>query len=41
MAYVGIETEDGKMHWGAGSDTDITKAGIHALLSAFNNFITE
>ena len=41
VAYVGIETEDGKMHWGAGSDTDITKAGIHALLSAFNNFITE
>ena len=41
VAYVGIETENGKMHWGAGSDTDITKAGIHALLSAFNNFITE
>ena len=41
VAYVGIETVDGKMHWGAGSDTDITKAGIHALLSAFNNFITE
>ena len=41
VAYVGIETTDGKMHWGAGSDTDITKASIHALLSAFNNFITE
>ena len=41
VAYVGIETVDGKMHWGAGSDTDITKASIHALLSAFNNFITE
>ena len=40
-AYVGIETGDGTMHWGAGSDTDITKASIHALLSAFNNFITE
>ena len=41
VAYVGIETTGGKMHWGAGSDTDITKASIHALLSAFNNFITE
>ena len=40
-AYVGIETPDGKMHWGAGTDTDITRAGIHALVSAFNNSITE
>ena len=41
VAYVGIETRDGRMHWGAGSDTDITRAGIYALLSAFNNSITE
>ena len=41
VAYVGIETPDGQMHWGAGSDTDITRASIYALLSAFNNSITE
>ena len=41
VAYVGIEGEDGRMHWGAGSDTDITRASIYALLSAFNNSITE
>ena len=41
VAYVGIECAEGRMHWGAGSDTDITRAGIYALLSAFNNSITE
>ncbi len=37
-AYIGIES-DGKMHYGAGTDTDIIKASIHALLSAYNNLI--
>ena len=41
VSYVGIEGADGRMHWGAGSDTDITRASIYALLSAFNNSITE
>ena len=40
-AYIGIEAPDGVMHYGAGTDTDITKAGIHALLSAYNNMIRE
>ena len=38
-AYIGIEDCDGKMHWGAGTNTDITRAGIYALLSAYNNMI--
>ena len=41
VSYVGIEGADGRMHWGAGSDTDITRASIYALLSAFNKSITE
>ena len=40
-AYIGLEKEDGTMSWGAGTDTDITRAGIHALLSAYNNMIRE
>ena len=38
-AYVGIENGRGEMSWGAGTSTDITKAGINALLSAYNNMI--
>ena len=37
-AYIGLE-ENGTIHWGAGTDTDIIKAGINALLSAYNNLI--
>ncbi|MBQ8237326.1 MAG: 2-isopropylmalate synthase [Oscillospiraceae bacterium] len=40
-AYIGIEGEDGKMYWGAGTNTDITRASIYALLSAYNNMIRE
>ena len=36
-AYIGIHNGDGKMHWGAGTNTDITRAGINALIAAFNN----
>lgn len=36
-AYIGIKWEDGKMSWGAGTNTDIIRAGADALLSAFNN----
>ncbi len=35
-AYIGIETPDGKMYWGVGTDTDIIRASANALLSAFN-----
>ena len=40
-AYIGIETADGKMFWGAGTDVDIIKASTDALLSAFNNMIVK
>lgn len=40
-AYIGIAQTDGTMYWGAGTDTDITRAGINALLSAYNNMIRE
>ena len=40
-AYIGLLTEDGNMSWGAGTDTDIIKASINALLSAYNNMIKE
>ena len=40
-AYIGLEKEDGELCWGAGTDTDITRAGINALLSAYNNMIRE
>ena len=32
-----IEWGDGIVTWGAGTDTDIIVAGIHALVSAINN----
>ena len=38
-AYIGIETSDGKMYWGAGTNTDIIRASANALLSAYNSFI--
>ena len=40
-AYIGLEKNDGTMSWGAGTDTDITRASINALLSAYNNMIRE
>ncbi len=36
-AYVGIRLDNGEMAWGAGTDSDIIKAGIKALVSAYNN----
>ena len=36
MSYVGLKWPDGTMTWGAGTDTDIIKAGIYALVSAVN-----
>ena len=37
IAYVGIQTPDGKLFWGAGVDSDIIRASIDALLFAINN----
>ena len=38
-AYIGIEDKDGSLSWGAGTHTDIIRASIYALLSAYNNMI--
>ena len=39
IAYVGIQTPDGKDHWGAAIDPDIIRASIDALLTAINHSI--
>ena len=36
-AYIGLKDKNGRMSWGAGTDTDIIKASADALLSAYNN----
>lgn len=38
-SYIGLERPDGEMFWGAGTDTDVMKANINALLSAFHNLV--
>lgn len=39
IAYVGIQTPDGKIHWGAAIDPDIIRASIDALLTAINHSV--
>ena len=36
-SYIGLQRQDGKMYWGAGTDTDVISASTKALLSAFFN----
>ena len=36
-SYIGLETQDGTLFWGAGTDTDVIKASTNALLSAYHN----
>ena len=36
VAYVGVETENGNVAWGAGIKDDIIDASVHALVSAVN-----
>ncbi len=36
-AYIGIQSEEGIMYWGAGTNTDIIHASADALLCAFHN----
>lgn len=36
-AYIGLKDKNGRMSWGAGTDTDIIHASANALLSAFSN----
>ena len=38
-SYIGLETPDGQLHWGVGTDTDVIKASTNALLSAFHNIV--
>ena len=38
-SYIGLERIDGRMFWGAGTDTDVIKASTNALLSAYCNMI--
>ena len=33
-SYVGLQWGDGAVTWGAGTDTDIIRAGIKAMISA-------
>ena len=37
IAYVGIEDEAKKLHWGSGVDADIIRASVDALVNAINN----
>ncbi len=36
-SYIGLQTSDDTMYWGAGTDTDVMKANTKALLSAYHN----
>ncbi len=38
-AYIGLHDVNDKVYWGAGTDTDITRAGINALVAAYNNLV--
>ncbi len=40
-AYIGIMDSNGRMYWGAGTNTDIIHAGADALLAAFNKMNRE
>ena len=37
VSYIGLEAENGEMFWGAGTNTDVIRASIRALLSAYRN----
>lgn len=39
IAYISITSDDGKIIWGAGMDTDIITASIQALISAINRMV--
>ena len=41
IAYISITSDEGKIIWGAGMDTDIITASIQALVSAINRMVTE
>ena len=37
IAYVGVQNPDGTFGWGAGTDSDIIRASIDALVTSINN----
>lgn len=39
IAYIHLKCPDGKNRWGAGVDTDITKAALRAIVSALNRYV--
>ena len=39
VSYIGLEDERGSLFWGAGTNTDIIRAGADALLCAYSNLI--
>lgn len=39
MAYVGVTQDDQKLYWGVGTDEDIIKASIQALVNAVNRLM--
>ena len=40
-AYIGIKDDEGRMYWGAGTNTDIIHASADALLAAFSNMVSK
>ena len=40
-SYIGLESEEGYMYWGVGTDTDVIAANVKALFSAFYNMTRE
>ena len=41
VSYIGLEDEHGRLFWGAGTNTDIIRAGADALLCAYSNLSKE
>jgi len=39
VSYIGLQTPAKKVFWGAGTDTDVIRSSIHALLSAYHNMM--
>lgn len=39
IAYVGIQYGEGNMAWGVGTDADIIKSSVNALVTAINNIV--
>ena len=40
-AYIGLKSPEGKMFWGAATNTSIIRAGVDALVCAFDNLLAD